>query len=171
MAYAEKCLSEPDYEYTDKSGICLTAPIYFNASDWRSPNPIISNIHGKVVDKKGKPLKNLYVEIWNIDEKISSLKTDNKGEFYVKAPATLDVRFTLPNGQKEQQWLFYEYPPLRELIEDTYTISWANKYSDIKGSYMPWEAFNFDKIKDTLKEINWTIKPNGKIMLSEKINN
>jgi hypothetical protein len=73
----------------------------------------------------------------------------------------------LPDGRKEQQWLFYEYPPLLNLIEDTYTISWAKKYSGLKAGQMPWEAFHYNEILGVLKEIHWTIRPNGKIMLSE----
>ena len=74
----------------------------------------------------------MLVGIWNIDEKLAELVTDDQGEFEIQAPATIDVRFTLPDGWKEQQWLFYEYPPLLDLIEDTYTISWAKKYPGSK---------------------------------------
>ena len=90
-----------------------------------------------------------------------------RGILRFSAPATIDVRFTLPDGSKEQQWLFYEYPPLLNLIEDTYTISWAKKYPGLKGGQMPWEAFHYNEILEVLKEIHWTIRPNGKIMFSE----
>jgi hypothetical protein len=117
------------------------------------------------VDEQNQRLKNTPVEIWNIDEKLATLTTDDKGGFEINAPATIDVRFVLPNGQKEQQWLFYEYPPLLELIEDTYTIAWAKKYPDIGRSQITWEAFHHTEMLKVLSEVHWTIKPNGKIML------
>ncbi|HUX57349.1 MAG TPA: hypothetical protein VMV77_10270 [Bacteroidales bacterium] len=167
MAYAEKCLQNSDNDYAKNTGVSMTAPVFFNAVGWQSPKPVISHIHGKVLDNSGQPLNKTLVEIWNIDKKLTELITDDQGNFEIEAPATIDVRFTMPNGQKEQQWLFYEYPPLLDLIEDTYTISWAKTYPGIRGGQMPWEAFHFYEIRDILETIHWTIIPNGKKMLSE----
>jgi len=107
------------------------------------------------------------VEVWNIDEKLAKIITDDQGYFKIDAPATIDVRFTLPSGQKEQQWLFYEYPPLLDLIEDTYTIAWAKTNPGILAGQMPWEAFQYNKISEVLETVHWTIIPNGRKMLSE----
>lgn len=167
MAYAEYCKQETNNDYLKNTGVSITAPVFFNESDWQAPKPLISHIYGNVIDNDGKEVKNASIEIWNIDEKLAELITDNDGGFEIDAPATIDVRFTLPNGQKEQQWLFYEYPPLLDLIEDTYTISWEKDYPGIRSNQMPWEAFHYDEIREVLKEIHWTIRPNGKIMLSE----
>ncbi len=167
LAYAEKCLLNPDNDYTKNTGVSIAAPVYFNTSDWQSPKPLISKIYVKVLDNYGDPLKKTLVEIWNIDEKLAEITTDNMGNFEIDAPATIDVRFTLPTGQKEQQWLFYEYPPLLDLIEDTYTISWAKTYPGILSGQMPWEAFHYNKTREVLETVHWTIIPNGKKMLSE----
>ena len=167
LAYAEHCLNNPDNDYASNTGVSFTAPVFFNSSGWEPPKPIISSIHGKILDQDGQPMKKLLVGIWNIDEKLAELTTNDQGEFEIQAPATIDIRFTMPDGNKEQQWLFYEYPPLLDLIEDTYTVSWANKYPGLKGGQMPWEAFHYNEILEVLKEIHWTIRPNGKIMLSE----
>lgn len=112
-------------------------------------------------------MKKLSVSIWNVDYKLAELKTDDQGNFEIEAPATIDVRFTLPDGRKEQQWLFYEYPPLLNLIEDTCTVSWAKKYSGLKGGQMQWEAFHYSEIPGVLKDIHWTIRPDGIKMYSE----
>ena len=167
IAYAEQCLHNTDYDYVNNTGVSFTAPVFFNSPGLKPREPIISLIHGKIVDQKGEPLKKILVEIWNIDEKLAELPTNDQGDFEIQAPATIDVRFTLPDGKKEQQWLFYEYPPLLNLIEDTYTISWAKKYPGLKEGQMPWEAFHYNEILKVLKEIHWTIRPNGKIMFSE----
>jgi hypothetical protein len=165
MAYAEYCKQEINNDYVKNTGVSLTAPVFFNGPDWQPPKPLISHIYGKVIDNEGKELKNTSIEIWNIDEKLAELITDDEGGFEIDAPATIDVRFTLPNGQKEQQWLFYEYPPLLDLIEDTYTIAGSEKYPGLQGSQMPWEAFHYDETMEVLKEINWLIRPNGKLMM------
>lgn len=167
IAYADQCLSNSDYDYASNTGVSITAPVFFNSRGWKPPEPIHSSIHGKMLDQAGHPLKKILVEIWNIDEKLAELTTDDKGDFEIQAPATIDVRFTLPDGRKEQQWLFYEYPPLLNLIEDTYTISWVKKHPGLKGGQMPWEAFHYNEILEVLKDIHWTISPNGKRMLSE----
>lgn len=164
MSYAEAMISDPGIELRRNTGLSLTAPIYFNGPGWKAPEPVVSKIRCRLLDKRGQPLKRHPVQIWNIDEKLADKVTDDEGVFHFEAPATIDVRFTLPDGQQEQQWLFYEYPPLVEIIEDIYTISWANQYPGLNGSQMPWEAFRYDEIKETLREIDWTIRPNGKIM-------
>ncbi|MEQ8808438.1 MAG: hypothetical protein RIE59_05165 [Imperialibacter sp.] len=51
------------------------------------------------------------------------------------------------------------------LLEDTYTISWAKKYPNIKPRQVPWEAFHYHEMVAVLTDVHWTIKPNGKIML------
>ena len=168
LAYAEKCLYNTESEYTKNTGISFTAPVYFNSPGWEPPKPVISMIHGKLTDQQGKPMKQASVEIWDFDKKINEVTTDDQGGFEIEAPATIDIRFTLPDGSKEQQWLFYEYPPLLDLVEDTYTISWAKNYPGLKGGQMPWEAFHYNEILEVLKEIHWTIRPTGKIMSSLK---
>jgi hypothetical protein len=166
MAYAAQSLQDGNNDFVHNSGISMSAPVYFNAPGWTAPKPITSHVYGKVLDQDDQPLINIPIEIWNIDAKIASLTTDDIGAFEINAPATMDVRFTLPDGKKEQQWLFYEYPPLLDLIEDTYTIAWAKEYPGLQGGQIPWKAFHFNEIKEVLKEIHWTIKPTGKIMLS-----
>lgn len=165
MAYAKQSLQDGNSDFVHNTGISISAPVYFNAPDWVAPESITSHIFGKVFDQNEQPLKNTRIEIWNIDNKLSELITDGNGEFEIKAPATIDVRFTLPDGRKEQQWLFYEYPPLLDLIESTYMISWAKKYPNIKRGQIPWEAFHYNEMIDVLSEIHWSIRPNGKLML------
>lgn len=164
LAYAEQVIKNPATEPKRNTGVSMTAPVYFNGADWKASQPIVSKITCRLLDKDGRPLKNHTVEVWNIDEKLADMTTDGEGAFRIEAPATIDVRFTLPDGQREQQWLFYEYPPLVDIIEEIYTISWAEKYPGLRGSQMPWEAFRYDEIHDVLQEIDWTIRPNGKIM-------
>lgn len=164
LNFAEHVIGKPDQELKPNSGISMTAPVYFNAPDWQSPRKIISDIHCKILNHEGQPLKNTTVEVWNINEKMGEYITDDQGSFKTEAPATIDVRFTLPDGRKEQQWLFYEYQPLVDIIEEIYTVSWAEKYPGINGGMVPWEEFRYDEIKEVLQKIDWTIRPNGKIM-------
>lgn len=165
LNFAEQVIGNPDLAPKQNSGISMTAPVYFNAPGWQTPQPVISDIHCRVLDNEGQPLKNTAVEVWNTDKKLAEFKTDELGSFRIKAPATIDVRFTLPDGRQEQQWLFYEYPPLVDIIEEIYTVSWAKKYPGLSGGQMPWKEFRYDEIADVLKKIDWTIRPNGKIMM------
>lgn len=158
-AYAGKCLFDSDNDYIRNTGVSFTAPIFFDSPGWAPPVRVNSLIHGKIIDHMGEPLKNQPVEIWNIDEKLAELQTDGDGNFMVRAPATIDIRFTRSDGSCEQQWLFYEYPPLLDLIEDTYTISWAGRYPGLKAGQMPWEAFHYNKMLEILRDVRWTIKP------------
>lgn len=166
LAYSDHCKRTPDNDYEKFTGISFTAPVFFDAPGWKAPEPLKSRIHGKIMDENGRPLGNLPVEIWNINDKLAELTTDDQGNFKIEAPATIDIRFTLPDGRTQQQWLFYEYPPLLDLIEDTYTISWAKRFPNLQSGQMPWEAFHFDELKETLKEIRWNVYPSKKEILS-----
>ncbi len=158
IAYASQCEDLAGNDYAANTGVSLTAPVFFNAPGWHPPLPVISRIKGRILDCEGRPMKKLPVEIWNINTKIAELTTRDQGEFEISAPATIDIRFTLPDGTRQQLWLFYEYPPLLDLIEDTYTISWAGRYPGLQAGQMPWEAFHYNEILDVLKQIDWTIR-------------
>jgi protocatechuate 3,4-dioxygenase beta subunit len=58
------------------TGISLTAPVFFNGTDWKAPQPLISNIYCRIFDNEGQPLKNTLGEVWNIDERVAKITTD-----------------------------------------------------------------------------------------------
>ena len=157
MAYAEHCLLHPDQDFEKNTGVSLTSPVYFNDRERIPVKPIISKINVQFVDGNNLPVKSIKTEIWNIDEKIGELESDSSGTLRINAPATIDLRYQKPDGTVVQKWLFYEYPPILNLIEDTYTVSWAGKYPGIPGGFMPWEAFHYDETRKILEEVNWTI--------------
>src|SRR5690606_39372373 len=85
------------------------------------PILFVSDITPTITDT-GQPVPNLPVEVWNVDSCLAKLTTDKKGMFKISAPATIDVRFATPDGKQHQQWLFYEYPPLLDVMEYVYTL-------------------------------------------------
>ncbi len=158
IAYAKQCLYENNSDYTKNTGVSFTAPIYFRADGDSPPARITSEITGKLKDGKGRALKRVRVEIWDVDSMITTVVTDRTGQFNITAPPTIDIRFTTPDGTRHQQWLFYEYPPLLDIMEHIYTLQWIKKYPGIQPGQVPWEALQYEDLKSVLAQITWDIR-------------
>ncbi|HLT81652.1 MAG TPA: hypothetical protein VKZ86_11510 [Cyclobacteriaceae bacterium] len=157
IAYARQCLTIPNDDYVRNTGISLTAPVYFTSTKGKQPEIFVSDITATITDN-GQPVPNLPVEVWNVDSCLAKLTTDKKGMFKISAPATIDVRFATPDGKQHQQWLFYEYPPLLDVMEYVYTLQWVKRYPGIQPGQMPWEALQYDELKAVLEKVNWEIR-------------
>lgn len=161
MAYARRCLEVPNHDYSKNTGISFTAPVYFNAEGWSPPALLISEIRATLLDDNGRPLRNHPVEVWNVDRCLARLKTDKAGRFQIAAPPTIDVRFATPDGKLHRQWLFYEYPPLLDVMEYIYTLQWVKSYPGIRPGQMPWEALQYDELRRVLRQVEWTLRPSN----------
>lgn len=158
MSYADRCLNEFNYDYSKNTGVSFTAPVYFRTAGSTPPARIVSAITATLKDEKGLTLANIPVEIWDVDSMIATVTTDRKGRFHIAAPPTIDVRFTTPDGTRHQQWLFYEYPPLLDVMEYVYTLQWVKEYPGIQPGQVPWEALQYQKLKSVLARVNWDIR-------------
>ena len=56
--------------------------------------------------------------------------------------------------------LYLDYPPHLALIEELAAGNWLKKYDSAKYSpgEVPWEEFHFDKTKQILSNLDWTIE-------------
>ncbi len=128
MAYADHCMENSNRDYTQNSGVSLTAPVFFTGPEWSQPALVTSMITITLTDTAGKALPNFSIEVWNVDEHIGDFVTDRNGQIRLSAPATIDVRCLDGNGNPQQKWLFYEYPPVLDIMESIYTLSYLKKY-------------------------------------------
>ncbi|HEX5152338.1 MAG TPA: hypothetical protein VFW07_12880 [Parafilimonas sp.] len=74
--------------------------------------------------------------------------------------------------EEDGSFLYLYYPPHLALIEELATGNWLKKYDSAKYSpgEVPWEEFHFDKTKQILSRVDWTIEmsPNERDALWEK---
>lgn len=157
MAYVAKCMENSSRDYTRNTGISLTAPVFFNGPDWTPPALMISDITMEFTHPDGSPLSHFMVEVWNVDERIGKFQTDAQGRIKIQAPATIDIRYEDGSGNTHQKWLFYEYPPVLDIMESIYTLSYLKKYPAALPGQIPWEMFQLKEMKNVLKRINWQI--------------
>lgn len=157
MAYAEYCMENSNQDYTRNTGISLTAPVFFNSPEWTPPSLVISDITMVFSGSDGAPLSHLSVDVWNVDEKIGQFQTDEQGRIHIQAPATIDIRYKDKDGKNHQKWLFYEYPPILDIMESIYTLSYLKKYPAALPGQVPWEMFQMKEMKEVLETIQWQV--------------
>lgn len=157
MAYAAFCMKNSNRDYTRHSGISLTAPVFFNGPDWMPPSLVTSDISLVITRADGTPRAHFPIEIWNMDERMGQFQTDNQGRINIQAPATIDIRYQDSNGASQQKWLFYEYPPILDIMESIYTLSYLKKYPAALPGQVPWDMFQMDEMKTVLQNIDWQV--------------
>ena len=57
--------------------------------------------------------------------------------------------------------LYLDYPPHQQLLEELATGNWLKKYDSIRKfspGEVPWEEFHFEKTKQILSNVDWTIE-------------
>src|SRR5690554_6472085 len=105
------------------------------------------------------PLSNFYVDMWNVDEKIVQFQSYEQRRIHIQASATIDIRYKDKDGKNHQKWLFYEYPPILDIMESIYTLSYLKKYPAALPGQVPWEMFQMKEMKEVLETIQWQIVP------------
>ena len=69
----------------------------------------------------------------------------------------MDVRYNFGNRNPQQKWLFCEHPPVLDIIESIYTLSYLKKYPAALPGRVPWEMFQLEQMKNVLERIHWQI--------------
>jgi hypothetical protein len=150
MAACEKKMSVEPVE--GELDVAFTNPFYFRNSSDKDPAILQSNVHLKLF-----PAKNGTIEIFDAGKKIRTIKLKSgTASFIMPVNGVLKIN---GNGYKPiYRSLYLDYLPHRSLIEKLASGKWKNDY---KAKYnpgeVPWSAFNFDKTKSTLSQVNWNV--------------
>jgi hypothetical protein len=150
----------PDFS-GDKHDVCITSPFYFRPTDEIDPEPLISNIDLKLIDPiSGKTIQDAEIEVLVNGEKTNSYKIEN-GHLKFTMPIQGVILIKADGYPEIRRGLYLDYLPHRELIEELANGDWRINLKDgslYNSGEVPWEAFNFEKTKNLLSEVDWKIE-------------
>jgi len=141
--------------------ICITSPFYFFTKDPADPPCLQSDVHLTLLhpetqEKIGKACIKIMLE----GEATDSLYTE-----YGQARFTMPIHAMLVISAEGfptiRRGLYLDYPPHQKIIETLANGSWLEKHdwkAKLSPGQVPWEAFQFDETKETLRNVEWTIE-------------
>jgi hypothetical protein len=133
--------------------VAFTNPFYFRVGNQKDPGVLQSKVHLTL-----SPAKKATIEILDAGKKIRSIKlSSGKANFTMPVNGLLKI---IVNGYPTfYRSLYLDYLPHRQLIEELASGRWKNNYNvKFNPGEVPWPAFNYNKTKSVLSEVNWSIK-------------
>lgn len=150
----------PDFS-GDKHDVCITSPFYFRPSGVIDPKPMESKIDLKLIDPlSGKFIENAEIEVLVKGEKIDTHKLHG-GHLKFTMPIQAWIKIKAEGYPEIRRGLYLDYIPHRDLIEELANGDWRSNLKDgelYTSGEVPWEAFNFEKTKEVLSEVDWKIE-------------
>ncbi len=163
------CKKTTNGDFSDFSGnkhdVCITSPFYFHPTGETDPLPMESDIDLKLIDPlSGKFIENAEIEVLVKGEKINTHKLVG-GHLKFTMPIQAWIKITAEGYPEIRRGLYLDYLPHRDIIEELANGDWRSNLKDgelYTSGEVPWEAFNFEKTKEVLAEVDWQIemKPN-----------
>lgn len=150
----------PDFS-GDKHDVCITSPFYFRPADEIDPEPLISTIDLQLIDPlSGEIIQDAEIEVLLKGEKINTYKMEN-GHLKFSMPIQGMIMIKAEGYPEIRRGLYLDYIPHRKLIEELANGDWRSNLKDgalYNSGEVPWEAFNYEKTRDILSEVDWTIE-------------
>jgi hypothetical protein len=160
MSYTELCKKEKHTEYQKVSSCAFTNPFYFQNSDFTEPKKITPSLTGKLIDKNTNiPIKNAEVKLIDYETILSITTSDQNGEFiFDNIPLTARIIISRKGCDDIEKNIYLEYPPLKNYFASIYSGKWALENKKLQPGQVPWEVFQFEKLKKLLQKLNWTLE-------------
>jgi len=144
-----------------ESRMALTSPFYFRPTDWKEPDGLRSEVRLEVVDpESGAPVHEVTAGIELFGERIDSLYSAH-GSFEFTMPVGAVLRLSAPGYPILRRGLYLDYPPHAEIIEEFASGLWLERKNwreTLGPGQVPWEAFEFEKTRNVLSKVIWTIE-------------
>lgn len=143
-----------------KNEVAITSPFYFWPAEAKEPGVLQSAITLTVVSPQTQqPLSNVTVEILVAEKKIKTMVLPG-GRSTFGMPVNGVLKISANGYAPIYRTLYLDYPPHLALIEELATGKWRDKYSTGKfyPGEVPWEAFQFEKAKQVLSQVDWQIE-------------
>jgi hypothetical protein len=133
--------------------VAFTNPFYFRKSRDNDPSVLQSKVHLTI-----SPAKEGTIDVLDGGKKIKTIKVrSGKADFVM--PVNGLLKFNIKGHPVLYRSLYLDYAPHRNLIEKLASGKWKEDYDDIfNPGEVPWNAFNFDKTKSMLSQVNWHIE-------------
>jgi hypothetical protein len=132
--------------------VAFTNPFYFRRSGDKDPGVLRSNVHLTI-----SPAEKGSIDILDGGKKIQTIKVSS-GKANFVMPVNGLLKINIKGHPVIYRSLYLDYAPHRNLIEKLASGKWKNDYDVIfNPGEVPWTAFNFDKTKSILSQVNWKI--------------
>lgn len=150
----------------EERDVAITSPYYFRPAGSGDPARLVSNI-----DLTVKPaVANAKAEIMLNGKTIKTVNIVN-GRARFSMPVDGVVKITAAGRTPVYRYLYFDYLPHRDLLEQLATGRWMKKFEGIKFNpgEVPWEAFQYDATRKMLQDVRWetTLEPNERDALWE----
>lgn len=143
-----------------ESDVCITSPFYFRVKEKSFPAPLLSHLRLHLVDPKtGEAVRNARIQVLMQNRLIQTLQAE-KGSADLWMPVHSVLNLQAPGYPALHRTLYLDYLPFQALLEELANGNWMKQYGGRKGlqpGQIPWEAFQFEKSKAILAEVDWII--------------
>jgi hypothetical protein len=150
----------PDFS-GDKHDVCITSPFYFRPEGVTDPEPMESNIKLQLIDPgSSKMIENAEIEVLVKGKKINTHKLEG-GHLKFSMPIQAWIKITAEGYPEIMRGLYLDYLPHLKLIEELANGDWQSNLKDgelYNSGEVPWEAFNYEKTREVLSDVNWKIE-------------
>ena len=140
---------------------CMTSPFYFRPKSLSDPAPLQSDVSLTLVHPETLlPIKSATIDLLLNGRKIERLDVKN-GKISFKMPVNAMLKISSEDLPTIRRGLYLDYPPHQKLIETFASGRWLdqNNWKEILSpGQVPWEAFQFEKTRETLSHVDWTIE-------------
>lgn len=147
-------------EFNANADVCMTSPFYFRPSGETVPSPLVSNIKLRLVNPAtGMPVTRATVQIALNGRLLQSYET-SAGDFEFQMPVNAMLHITAEGYPEINRGLYLDYSPHRKLIENLANGDWLDRNhwcENFQPGQVPWEAFQFEKTKEVLSQVDWII--------------
>ena len=151
MAVCEKKI--PVEAVNGELDVAFTNPFYFRRKSDHDPEILQSTI--LLTFPEGK---NGIIEILDAGKKIKTIPVSfGRAKFIM--PINSLLKISMDGYPVLYRSLYLDYLPHRNLVETLASGKWKEHYKEtFNPGEVPWDAFNFERTKKVLREVNWAIE-------------
>ena len=150
----------PDFS-GNKHDVCITSPFYFRKAGDKPAEAMISEVSLNLFDPSTGDIiedAEITVSVQGQPGESYSLK---EGQLKLKMPIHALLKIKAEGFPEILRCLYLDYAPHLELMEELASGDWRNSIQNgqlYNSGEVPWEAFNFEKTKEVLKNVDWKIE-------------
>ena len=144
-----------------ENSICLSSPFYFRPENTKDPEPLESAVKLTLIEpESNQRAKEATIDVLLYGKKIKKLNARD-GRLSFRMPVNAMLKISAPGLPTIHRGLYLDYPPHRQLIETFANGRWLEHHSwkeKLGPGQVPWEAFQFEKTRAILSDVDWRIE-------------
>jgi hypothetical protein len=162
LALCQKTSKEgfPDFS-GDIHDVGITSPVYFWPEEYKEPEVMRSHINLRLINPNtGEDIANAEIDILTRGKALQTLAYSG-GLLNFEMPINAMIEIRAKGYPVIRRGLYLDYEPHFKLMEELASGDWLEREGRdtifVPGE-VPWEAFNFDKTKEVLSDVQWDIE-------------